>query len=84
MPDETQQETTLGSPDRYLSRQEASDYLKARGLHIAVSTLSKMVSTHEGPAVCRWGRTPLYLAQDLDRWIEQRIRRTGLIPRDCG
>jgi hypothetical protein len=68
MPDETQHEA-------YLSRQEAADYLKARGLAIAVSTLSKMVSTHEGPPVCRWGRTPLYLAHDLDRWVEQRIRR---------
>jgi hypothetical protein len=76
MPDETRREATVGSgePDRYLSRQEASDYLKARGLAIAASTLSKMVSTHEGPPVCRWGRKPLYRAEDLDRWIERRIR----------
>jgi hypothetical protein len=75
MPDETRQDATLGFPDRYLSRQEASDYLKARGLAIAVSTLSKMVTVGGGPPVCRWGRKPLYRAEDLDRWIGQRVRR---------
>lgn len=64
----------MTDPTVYLSRQEASDYLKARGITVAVSTLSKLVSVGGGPPVHRFGRTPLYRRQDLDRWIEQRIR----------
>jgi hypothetical protein len=64
----------------YLSRREASNYLKARGVPCAATTLSKMVTVGGGPPVCRFGRVPLYRPVDLDRWIEQRMRHESLGP----
>jgi hypothetical protein len=62
----------------YLSRREASDYLKARGVPCAATTLSKMVTVGGGPPICRFGRVPLYRPTDLDKWIEHRMRREGV------
>lgn len=73
-----------GEAPVYLSRREASEYLKSRGILCAASTLSKMASVGGGPPVHRFGRTPLYLAQDLDLWIEKRMRSKWLIHSDCG
>lgn len=71
-------------PIAYLSRSQASEYLRSRGIACATSTLSKMVTVGGGPPVHHFGRTPLYLRQDLDLWIEKRMRSKWLIHSDCG
>jgi hypothetical protein len=63
-------------PKRYLSRSEASDYLKAQGLRVEKQTLAKYAVTGAGPAYRTFGTRVVYDPADLDTWIERRL--TGL------
>jgi hypothetical protein len=60
-------------PKRYLSRDEASEYLKNRGFKIAKQTLAKYAVTGGGPAYRTFGTRVLYDPADIDLWIEQRL-----------
>lgn len=59
--------------EQYLTRREASDYLKRQGLPIAASTLAKMVTVGGGPLMRRFGRNAVYTASDLDAWATARL-----------
>jgi hypothetical protein len=58
---------------RYLSRDEASEYLKARGLRTAKQTLAKYAVTGGGPAYRNFGMRVVYDPADLDAWIALRL-----------
>ena len=62
--------------ERYLSRGEASDYLKGRGFRVEKQTLAKYAVTGAGPAYRTFGTRVVYDPADLDAWIERRL--TGL------
>jgi len=59
--------------DKYLSRREASEYLKAQGLSVAVTTLGKFVTVGGGPKYRRFGRNAVYTVSDLDAWVIARL-----------
>jgi hypothetical protein len=59
--------------DQYLSRREASEYLKAQGLSVAATTLGKFVTVGGGPKYRRFGRNAVYTVFDLDAWAIARL-----------
>ena len=59
--------------EQYLSRREASEYLKRQGLPVAATTLAKMVTTGGGPSFQRLGRNAVYTASGLDAWATARL-----------
>lgn len=66
--------STTAAGQRYLSRKEASEYLKALGLPVAVRTLAKWAVHGEGPQFCRFnGRTVRYPRESLESWINEKV-----------
>lgn len=62
------------SDQRYLRRQEASEYLSERwGVPAARNTLAKLAVIGGGPKFYRFGRFPMYSPSDLDTWAESRL-----------
>jgi hypothetical protein len=59
--------------DRFLSRVEASDFLKSRGLHYTANTLQKMATLGGGPIYRRCGNRAVYLAADLEAWVASKL-----------
>jgi hypothetical protein len=70
------------STEVYLTRQQAFEFLQARGLPMSKSTFERVSApgSSTGPRVARWwnaggsnrrGR-PLYTQDDLEAWIEAR------------
>ncbi len=64
---------------RYLTRQEAADYLSERGLHIAKNTLQRYATTGGGPEYCIFGNRALYTPDSLDRWAVSAARTVKLV-----
>lgn len=60
-------------PDRYLSRGEASEHLKSRGLRVEKQTLAKYAVTGAGPAYQTFGTRVVYDPADLDAWASARL-----------
>lgn len=58
---------------RYFSRNEAADLIKARGLSITRNTLQKYATVGGGPVYRRFGNRAVYLEQDLDAWIQEKL-----------
>ena len=65
-------------PKRYLTRQEAADYLSERGLQIAKNTLQKYATTGGGPEYCIFGNRALYTPESLNRWAALAARKVKL------
>lgn len=64
--------------DHYMSAREASAYLTARGLRVAVSTLAFWRSRRpDGPPVRHFGRTPKYQVGELRAWIDNQMEPRG-------
>lgn len=59
--------------DRFLTRNEASEYIERRGLPCKATALSRYASTGGGPALHYFNRTPRYRTEDLDQWIAARL-----------
>lgn len=61
--------------DRYLTRAEASTYLKTRwGVDYTKATLGKLAVQGSGPIYRRIsGYRALYLEADLDAWVKSRM-----------
>lgn len=59
--------------NKYLSRAEAADYLRNRGLPVAHQTLAKLVTTGGGPRFVRFGRKPFYTSLSLEAWVASRL-----------
>ena len=57
----------------YLSRPEAADYIRARGLTVSKNTLQKYATVGGGPVYRRFGSRAVYIPADLDAWIEQKL-----------
>lgn len=58
---------------QFLTRSEAAEYVARKGLRFAASTLCKLACIGGGPLLRKFGRTPVYLAEDLDAWIQSRL-----------
>ncbi len=64
---------------RYISREEAADYLtNTLGLQVSKTTLQKWVTTGGGPAYRRFGKRAVYLTQDLNEWAERKLSEPRL------
>lgn len=62
------------STHKFLRRKAASVYLhETHGLDRAPSTLAKLAVTGGGPIFRRAGRVPLYLTDDLDKWVSSKL-----------
>jgi hypothetical protein len=59
--------------EKYLTRREASEYLKAKGLPVAASTMGKFATTGGGPEYQIWGRGAFYTESALDAWALGRL-----------
>jgi hypothetical protein len=58
---------------KFLSREEAAQYLTERGLRTARGTLQKWVTTGGGPAYRRYGKRAVYTIADLDAWADAEL-----------
>lgn len=58
---------------RFLSREEAAQYLTELGLRTAKGTLQKWVTTGGGPAYRRFGKRAVYTVGDLDAWADTKL-----------
>jgi hypothetical protein len=64
----------------FLTEDKAEAYLAALGLTVAAKTLRKYRCIGGGPEFRRFGRTPVYEPEALDRWVEEKLtppRRSG-------
>ena len=59
--------------EKFLSRPEAADYVKERGLPCTKLTLGKLASVGGGPEYRTFGVRTCYTAADLDAWIESKL-----------
>lgn len=57
----------------YLTRPEAAEYIRARGLILSKNTLQKYATVGGGPMYRRFGRRVVYTPADLDAWIERKL-----------
>lgn len=58
---------------RYLRRAEAARHLREQGLPCSEKTLAKYAVIGGGPIYSKFGRYPVYIAEDLDAWAQARI-----------
>jgi hypothetical protein len=59
---------------KVLRRSAASEYLLTTwGVSCKPATLAKLATIGGGPPFAHVGRWPVYLAADLDKWIERRL-----------
>jgi hypothetical protein len=61
-------------PTHYLTRKQASQFLRERGLPCSAASLAKMAPSDSGPPMVRWGgRRVLYKTDALERWAASRL-----------
>lgn len=58
---------------QYLSREEASEYCKSRGLPVEKTTLQKYATVGGGPSYKRFGNRAVYTPDELDAWLENKL-----------
>jgi hypothetical protein len=58
---------------KYLTRKQATEYLRENGIIVGDGFLAHEAVTGEGPQFRYSGRHPLYTEPDLDAWIESRL-----------
>jgi hypothetical protein len=69
--------------DYLMTREEASQYARALGVRLAVSTLAKAAWRGDGPVITYQGNKPYYAIADLRSWLASRTRkRRSTRPRD--
>lgn len=68
----------------FLSRKEASEYLKARGLPVSPATLNKYATIGGGPIHVKFGRLARYKPSDLDAWAAARLSAPRRSTSDIG
>jgi hypothetical protein len=61
----------------YLTRKQATVYLRKKGLHITDSHLGWGARVGTGPQFRYLGTHPVYTEADLDAWIETRRKAGG-------
>lgn len=57
----------------YLTRDEASDYLKQHGLTVSPNTLQKYATVGGGPDYKIFGNKAVYTESDLNQWVESKL-----------
>ena len=68
-------DTPLTWPDeRLMTRKEASAFALAHGIHLAVSTLAKLVGKPQGPTIERFGKRVYYRVGPFRAWLNSRLR----------
>lgn len=58
---------------KYLSRQEAADFINDLGLKISPKTLAKFASIGGGPEMRVFGRRVFYEPERLLEWVDSRL-----------
>ena len=58
---------------RFLSRREAANHVKERGLPAAESTLAKYATVGGGPEFQKFGHRVFYTEEALDAWITSKL-----------
>lgn len=61
--------------NRLLTRHEASEYIREKGLPASSATLRKLACVGGGPKFRRFGRHVRYDPSDLNAWIESRLSK---------
>lgn len=56
----------------FLSRDEASAYIRSLGLDCPNQYLAYLAHQGAGPRYTKWGRRTVYRREDLDAWIAER------------
>lgn len=59
--------------ERYRTREEAAEYLTARGLKVSANTLQKYATTGGGPMYQRFGNRAVYTIPNLDAWADAKL-----------
>jgi len=62
---------------KYLTRKQATAYLREKDLSVADSHLAHVARVGTGPQFRYLGAHPVYTAADLDAWIETRRKAGG-------
>jgi hypothetical protein len=65
---------------KYLGRTAAVQYLKEKHgepASLTVGSLKTLAVRGGGPPLYKFGRKVGYLPEDLDAWVESRVRRVG-------
>jgi hypothetical protein len=57
----------------FLSRVEAAEYLKAKGLKTTSNTLQKLATVGGGPVYQIFGSRAVYTPANLDAWAEAKL-----------
>lgn len=57
----------------YLTRDEASDYLKQQGITVSPNTLQKYATVGGGPEYEIFGNRALYTKNNLNRWVKNKL-----------
>lgn len=66
--------TPLAWADDYLmSRRQAGAFALAHGIHLAVSTLAKLVGKPHGPPIERFGRRVYHRVGAFRAWLHSRL-----------
>jgi hypothetical protein len=71
-------------PPKYLNRNQAAKHCTEQGCPTAPTTLAKLATVGGGPQYVKWGRTPLYTQEGLDRWIQEKLGRPRRSSSDQG
>ena len=63
-------------PKKYLSRGEAAQYVKEKGLPLSKNTLQKYATVGGGPKFFKFGRRAVYCREDLNKWISDKLGKS--------
>jgi|JI10StandDraft_1071094.scaffolds.fasta_scaffold13845_7 hypothetical protein len=63
----------LESAKKYLTREEAAEFIGLHGLPCSPRTLAKLACLGGGPRYRRYGRNAIYTEADLEQWMEQKL-----------
>ena len=58
---------------KYLTREEAAEFIGLHGLPCSPRTLAKLACIGGGPNYRRYGRNAIYTEADLEAWMERKL-----------
>lgn len=57
----------------FLNREQAAEYIRAKGLPCAKLTLQKYATIGGGPKFRKFGSRVVYKPEEVDLWIDERL-----------
>ncbi len=60
---------------KYMSREKVAEYVTSFGLPLTKGTLQKWATVGGGPPYKRFGRSTVYLKEDVDAWIKRKLNQ---------